>query len=80
MSRSISRSMLRSQYTKFCEAWKNEKTYQKYLVENGDKLAEGTELLGRKPTFNMWMTAKKNQESTIVDEKKVTVEDTNWEE
>ena len=61
MSKATSRSMLRAQYTRFCEAWINEKMYQKYLLDKGEKVPEGHNLLTKKPTFNMWMQAVKNK-------------------
>lgn len=33
--RSTQRSILRAEYERFCEAWKNEKAYQRILVEDG---------------------------------------------
>lgn len=35
MGNSIKRSMQKRQYEKFCEAWKNEKTYQRVLIADG---------------------------------------------
>lgn len=78
---SLKRSMKRAQYDKFCEVWKNEKTYQKFMKEDGKELPEGSQTLGRKPTFKMWMTAMKNQDNNpVVEEKSVEVADTSWEE
>lgn len=110
MSRSINRSMLKSQYARFCKAWDNEKRYQQYSLTNGDAVIKTSEvknpdgtyvkqivegesvrnLLGRKPTFAMWLQAVKNKKIAAdvhaapppqdgADPKKVEVEETDWE-
>ena len=83
MPRSIERSMWRAKYDKFCEQWRNEKTYQRLAKENSLALPEGHYELGKKPTFKQWMVAAKNgafnQQAPIV-EKAVEVTDTAWEE
>lgn len=35
MGNSLKRSMLKSQYARFCEAWNNEKMYQRILLSDG---------------------------------------------
>jgi len=110
--RATSRSMLKAQYTRFTEAWSNEKRYQQYSLDNLDasiqiseqKNPDGTyvkqivdakgedvkNLLGRKPTFAMWLQAVKNKKIAAdvhkqlpveekADPKKVQVEETDWE-
>ena len=112
MSRGMSRSILKAQYARFCEAWTNEKMYQQFTINNGTAAIketehknpdgtyvkqvvgdEGTEprnLLGRKPTFAMWLHAVKNKKIAAnvheklpveegADPKKVKVEETAWE-
>ena len=87
MSKATSRSMLKAQYERFKEAWNNEKTFQKYLLESGKELPEGHNKLTKKPTFAMWLQAVKNKKlsadvsqppPTDSDEKKVEVTDTEW--
>ena len=83
MSRQLQRSMLKAQYAKFCEAWQNEKLYQRVYLETHEKLPEGTNTLGRKPTFKMWVKAIENQKQAALQappEKAVEVKDTSWEE
>lgn len=83
MNRKMNRTILRKQYDKFCDAWKNEKMYQRIATENGGQLPEGQQLLGKKPTFSMWMTAVKNQVFTQhvpAEDKSVGVVDAAWEE
>jgi hypothetical protein len=75
--------MLRRQYEKFCEAWKNEKMYQKITLDSGKELPENMQKLGHKPTFKMWTQALKNQKMAAAlapSEKAVEVKDTSWEE
>ena len=78
----MKRAMMRKQYDKFCESWKNEKIFQRLMTENGEELPEGTFPLGKKPTFSMWMTAIENQKNVPdqTDDKKVEVNSTDWEE
>ena len=81
----IKRSILKREYEQFCDAWKNEKIYHRLTKENGKELPEGQGELGRKPTFAMWLNAKKNGVFTkhIDDkfkEKTVEVSDAVWEE
>ena len=82
-NRTMKRSMLKAQYAKFCEAWAAEKTYQRIYVADGKELPKNVELLGRKPTFKMWLTAMENRrlaEQSRPAEKAVEVKDTSWEE
>lgn len=90
MSANIKRSMLKAQYAKFVEAWTNEKRYQQYLLASGQKLPDGHNQLGKKPTFSMWMTAVRNRkiavdvtkpppsDEVVMDEKKVEVTEKEW--
>lgn len=98
----LKRSMLKAEYARFCEAWNNEKTYQRILMAEGvkveeteTKLNDGTNLkvlksgdqqlavLGKKPTFAMWLHARKHQTKMpdamkAVSEKQVPVTDKEW--
>ena len=79
----MKRQMLKVQYQKFCQAWQDEKTYQRVREESGVKLPEGVQSLGRKPTFAMWLRAMENKklaEQQVKPEKAVEVQDTSWEE
>jgi hypothetical protein len=83
-------------YSRFCQAWKDEKRFQKYLVEtqgakivvdDGRKFVENAEgqrsaLLGQRPTFNMWMkmNAAAAEQQTLQDDKQVGVDDLSWSE
>jgi hypothetical protein len=90
---------LKSEYKRFCEAWNNEKLYQRILIADGAKTdvvgkrEDGTAIevikqgdqqlavLGKKPTFSMWLQAKKNkafQSAQEVVDKKVEVVDKEW--
>ncbi len=83
MSRQLDRSILKKRYEAFCRAWKDEKLYQKIALESGGKLPEGMQVLGRKPTFQMWLQAMENQKQAALrapPEKAVEVKETSWEE
>lgn len=82
MSRSIDRSILRKKYDDFCIAWKNEKMFQRIAQEDGQELPKGAHLLGKKPTFKMWMMAAKNGtfNAPEVASKSVEVTSPAWEE
>jgi len=92
MDRKFKREQLKQQYAKFAQAWRDEKRFQNYLIENqGAEVKNGeivgpdgekVPVLGKKPTFAMWVAAKKNQQQALQaqSEKKVEVEDLSWEE
>jgi hypothetical protein len=85
------RTVLKAQYQRFCEAWRNEKRYQAYCAENDVPLDDGIQKLGRKPTFAMWRQALKNKAAAEVQrsiddaakkaaEKQVQTVETEWED
>jgi hypothetical protein len=81
VSRQIKRSMLKTEYERFCRAWDAEKTFQRISKEAGQPLPEGVNILGRKPTFAMWKQARDNKVfEQKQEEKKVEVVDPTWED
>ena len=83
MSRKIERSMLRKQYDDFCRAWNSEKMIQRIIESDGKELPDGHAKLGKKPTFKMWLDAKRSgafEQSAQQEDKSVQVGDTAWEE
>jgi hypothetical protein len=83
MTRSLERSARRDQYRAFCEAWRREKGRQRELFESGEALPSGTNRLGRRPTFAMWVQAVVEQPSVqmggdTLDSKQVQVDDAGW--
>lgn len=79
--KATSRTILKRKYEQFCEAWKNEKTYQRIAEMTGQELGEGVQKLGKKPTFSMWLAAYKTGAfNPKQEEKAVEVQDTSWEE
>jgi len=87
----LERSVLKAQYTRFCEAWQNEKRFQRYLLDKGQPLPEGHSELSKKPTFAMWLQAVKNKRLAAdvtkpppevaekqQDEKRIEVTDAEW--
>ena len=82
MNRSMNRSILKKKYEDFCQAWRDEKLYQRVVLDSGAELPQGTYELGKKPTFKMWVQAMKNQKSAQVQvpENSVSVDDTSWDE
>lgn len=51
----MTRTALKLQYEKFKRSWKNEKAYQRYVVEElGQELPANQPLLRRRPTFSQW--------------------------
>ncbi len=83
MSRRLDRSIQKKRYEAFCQAWRDEKLYQQITLDAGKRLPEGMQVLGRKPTFKMWMSAMENQRQQALQappEKAVEVKDTGWEE
>ena len=54
-SRKMQREALKRQYEKFCLAWKREKAYQRYVLDEASgQLPDGQPLLRRRPTFVEW--------------------------
>lgn len=54
-SRKMQRNALKTQYKKFCLAWKREKAYQRYVLDDANgQLPDGQPLLRRRPTFVEW--------------------------
>lgn len=105
VNRKMQRSTLKAEYARFCEAWNNEKMYQRILIADGAKIetVDGPKrddgyptaiqvikngdthlaLLGKKPTFSMWLNAKKNKRSLAdveksMSEKQVEVTNKEW--
>jgi hypothetical protein len=79
--------MLKRSYQRFCEAWDTEKRYQKYVTEEEGALPDSVQPLGKRPTFNMWLTAVRNKKITLdgrapaaTEEKQVQVEEPTWDE
>jgi len=80
---SLKRSMLKAQYAKFCRAWQDEKLFQNVYLASGKDLPEGTQKLGHKPTFKMWVAAIQNQKLAAMKappEKAAEVKDVSWED
>lgn len=97
LERSLKRQQMREQYRKFQRSWNDEKIFQRYLVEkhgasvkqkdghdvivtqNGEEHA----VLGRRPTFNMWLKMvddHRAKQAAPRDTQKVDVEDLSWDE
>ena len=88
-NRKFQREAMKLKYRRFCEAWGNEQRYQKYVLASGQELPKEQPLLGRKPTFKMWLQAMQNKK--IAEDgvtapptepevsKQVEVQDTDWE-
>ena len=91
VQRQMERMKLKQQYAKFTKAWQNEKRYQQYRLTAGEELEKGHYMLGRKPTFTMWLDAVKNKQINaaggtppplsegVSDPKQVVVTDEDWE-
>lgn len=98
MLRKMRREKLRKQYEHFSKSWQMEKRYQQSTItEDGatvtrdggqDFLKEPNTdpvpLLGKKPTFSMWMTAVKNKRVALAEKLrsigKIDVDETEWDE
>ena len=96
----MQRDSLRAEYGRFCKSWQAERRYQDYMVENkyADIVEEKDgltylvsvkddvrqQLLGHKPTFRMWLQAKKNKlaaDQRMKDDKKhIEVSETSWDD
>jgi len=73
VTKKSNREKMKKAYKRFSDAWRAEKAYQAWAIENGQELPKNTPKLGRRPTFSMWMTAVKNN----VGSKQVTPDSTN---
>lgn len=84
--RSIERSVLKAQYERFRAAWRNEKRFQQFTLDQGESLPKGMNQLGRAPTFKMWKEAleagqiyRRDQEAPLAD-KSIPVESASWDD
>jgi hypothetical protein len=82
--RHASRAVAKAAYRKFSEQWRKERAYQRWLLDGGKELPEGTPRLGRKPTFAQWAKIAKTEEAkqtaTPAEVQEFKDEDLEWEE
>jgi hypothetical protein len=85
LSRKFARETAKRNYKKFCRAWTQEKSYQEYLLKNGQELPQNSPRLGRKPNFNRWLEITRTTAAQIAAkpeevQKFATEQDLSWEE
>lgn len=62
ITRKVNRTAKKNIYKKFSDSWRNEKIYQRFLLDKGDMTRDDTQILKRKPSFNRWLNIVKTVE------------------
>lgn len=66
--RNVRRARLRRQYKEFASSWRRERRFQRTVQESG-RIAPGTVMLSRCPTFSTWLENVKNDQARVVVER-----------
>jgi len=63
LERKLKRKMMRNEFNNFTDQWSKEKNFQIARLEHGESLGKDERLLGRKPSFSMFVDRYKQHEA-----------------